>query len=151
MRRAAFRLGLAVACLLPLAAAAQEVVLVARAVIYPGQTIADELLREVELKPDRIAPPAVARERRELVGKVARKTLLPAHYIPLASVREPYVVEPGAAVQAVFVSGGLTISATAVTLEAGAAGDMVKVRNIDSGKIVSGAVMADGTVRIAAQ
>ena len=49
-----------------------------------------------------------------------------------------------------FVAGGLTISVTAVTLEPGSAGDLVKVRNIDSGAIFSGIVMADGTVRVGA-
>ena len=48
----------------------------------------------------------------------------------------------------VFVAGALTISATAVTLQPGAAGDQVKVRNVDSGKILSGTVMADGTIRV---
>jgi len=37
-----------------------------------------------------------------------------------------------------------------VTLQPGAAGDLVKVRNIDSGKIFSGTVMADGSIRVSA-
>ena len=49
-----------------------------------------------------------------------------------------------------FVAGALTISATAVTLQPGAAGDFVKVRNIDSGKVFSGTVMADGSIRVGA-
>ena len=60
----------------------------------------------------------------ELDGKVARRTLLPGRYIPVNSLREACLVEQGAAVQVVFVAGGLTISATAVTLEPGAAGDL---------------------------
>ncbi|RUY13900.1 flagella basal body P-ring formation protein FlgA, partial [Mesorhizobium sp. M7A.F.Ca.CA.001.13.2.1] len=40
--------------------------------------------------------------------------------------------------------------ATAVTLQPGAAGDLVKVRNIDSGEILSGTVMADGTIQVSA-
>ena len=52
--------------------------------------------------------------------------------------------------QVYFIAGQLTISATAVTLQSGAAGDLVKVRNPDSGKVFSGTVMADGTVRVGA-
>jgi flagella basal body P-ring formation protein FlgA len=37
-----------------------------------------------------------------------------------------------------------------VALQPGAAGDLVKVRNVDSGKIFSGTVMADGTIRVGA-
>ena len=65
-------------------------------------------------------------------------------------VREAWLVEQGASVQVMFVSGALTISATAVTLQSGAAGDFVKVRNIDSGKVFSGTVMADGSIRVGA-
>ena len=44
----------------------------------------------------------------------------------------------------------MVISITAVPLEPGAAGDVVKLRNVDSGRIFSGIVMADGTVRVGA-
>ncbi|TIS61702.1 MAG: hypothetical protein E5W93_06825, partial [Mesorhizobium sp.] len=37
-----------------------------------------------------------------------------------------------------------------VTLQPRAAGDLIKVRNIDSGKIISGIVMADGTIKVGA-
>ncbi len=131
-------------------ALAQEVVLIPNRVIYPGETITMDLLREVTLKPGKIIPPAVAITLPELDGKVAVRTLLPARYIADGSVREPWVVERGASVQMVFVSGGLTISAAAVTLEPGAAGDFVKVRNVDSGKILTGTVMADGSIRVGA-
>lgn len=63
-------------------------------------------------------------------------------------MREAWLVEQGAAVQVLFVVGSLTISATVVTLQPGAAGDLIKVRNIDSGKIFAGTVMADGSIRV---
>jgi flagellar basal body P-ring formation protein FlgA len=139
---------MALCCALP--ALAQETVLIPNRVIYPGETVAAEALKEVTLKPGKQAPEAVAVSLAELDGKVARRTLLPGRYVPLSSLREAYLVEQGAAVEVVFVSGVLTISASAVTLEPGSAGDLVKVRNIDSGKILSGTVMADGSIRIGA-
>ena len=135
-------------CALP--ALAQEIVLIPSRVIYPGETVSADALKEVELKPGKQAPEAVAVTLAELEGKVARRTLLTGRYIPLSSLREAYLVEQGAAVEVVFVSGALTISASAVTLEPGSAGDLVKVRNIDSGKILSGTVMADGSIRVGA-
>ena len=81
---------------------------------------------------------AFAREPAELIGKVAKRTLLPGRFVPLAAVRDAYLVQQGAPVQMMFVEGGLTISATAVTLEPGSAGDVVKVRNADSGKVLTG-------------
>jgi flagella basal body P-ring formation protein FlgA len=131
-------------------ALAQEIVLIPNRVIYPGETIDLAALKEVTLKPGKVVPGAVAIHAAELDGKVARRTLLPGRYIPLNSLREAWLVEQGAAVQVQFVAGALTISATAVTLQQGAAGDLVKVRNIDSGKVFSGTVMADGSIRVGA-
>jgi flagella basal body P-ring formation protein FlgA len=137
-----------VSCAVP--ALAQEIVLIPNRVIYPGETVSAGALKEVTLKPGKQAPEAVAVTLAELDGKVAKRTLLTGRYVPLSSLREAYLVEQGAAVEVVFVSGALTISASAVTLEPGSAGDLVKVRNIDSGKILSGTVMADGSIRIGA-
>jgi flagella basal body P-ring formation protein FlgA len=131
-------------------ACAQEVVLIPNRVIYPGETVDLAALKEVTLKPGKVIPPAVVFRAPELEGKVAKRTLLPGRYIPAAALREAWLVEQGASVQVMFVSGALTISATAVTLQSGAAGDFVRVRNIDSGKVFSGTVMADGSIRVGA-
>ncbi|MEW9804477.1 flagellar basal body P-ring formation chaperone FlgA [Mesorhizobium marinum] len=131
-------------------ALAQDVVLIPNRVIYPGETLELAILREVTLKPGKVIPPAVAVAAAQLEGKVAKRTLLPGRYIPEAALREAWVVEQGTPVQVMFVSGSLVISATAVTLQSGAAGDIVRVRNLDSGKTFSGIVMGDGTVRVGA-
>ncbi|RUX77336.1 flagellar basal body P-ring formation protein FlgA [Mesorhizobium sp. M7A.F.Ca.US.006.04.2.1] len=127
-----------------------EVVLIPSRVIYPGETINLAALKQVTLTVGKHKPEAVATRAEELDGKVAKRTLLPGRYIPSAAIREAWLVEQGASVQIFFIAGGLTISATAVTLQPGAAGDLVKVRNIDSGKILSGTVMADGTIQVSA-
>lgn len=131
-------------------AGAQEVVLIPNRVIYPGEVLGPAVLKEVTLMPGRQKPDAMATTAQQLDGKVAKRTLLPGRYIPASAVREAWVVEQGAAVQVYFIAGALSISATAVTLQPGAAGDVVKVRNIDSGKIFTGTVMADGTIRVGA-
>jgi flagella basal body P-ring formation protein FlgA len=129
---------------------AGEVVLIPNRVIYPGETIELGALKRVTLIAGKHKPDAVATRAEELDGKVAKRTLLPGRYIPSAAVREAWLVEQGASVQVFFIAGGLTISATAVTLQPGSAGDLVKVRNVDSGKILSGTVMADGTIQVSA-
>jgi flagella basal body P-ring formation protein FlgA len=129
---------------------AGEVVFIPNRVIYPGETIAPAALKQVTLVPGKQKPDAVAASVEELDGRIAKRTLLPGHYIPVNAIRQAWVVEQGAPVQLIFAVGPLTISASAVTLQPGSAGDLVKVRNTDSGKIVSGTVMADGTIRVGA-
>jgi flagella basal body P-ring formation protein FlgA len=127
---------------------AGETVAIANRVIYPGEAIPADALKEVMLRDGKLPPSSVAMAITDIEGKVARRTLLPGRYIPMAAVRDAWLVELGASVQLVFVSGVLTISAAAVTLQPGAAGDLVKVRNVDSGKVLSGTVMADGSIRV---
>lgn len=138
----------ALAALLPLPASAGEIVLVPNRVIYPGQTVTVDALQEVELAAGKVPPPGVLITVEALDGKVARRTLLPGRYVREGALREAWLVEKGATVEMIFVAGNLTIAAAAVVLEPGAAGDVVKVRNIDSGKIVSGTVLADGKIRV---
>ncbi|HEX7075273.1 MAG TPA: flagellar basal body P-ring formation chaperone FlgA [Hyphomicrobiaceae bacterium] len=129
-------------------ASAQEMAVVSTRVIYPGQTIQADALKDIVLKRPPRGISAIVRSSDEIVGKVARRTLLPGRLIPEGSVREPYLVETGSPVTVIFRSGALSISLIAVPLESGAAGDVVKLRNMDSGAVFSGVVLSDGTVRV---
>jgi len=129
-------------------AQAAETVLVPNRVIYPGETVEAAALSAVTLLEGKIAPADMAVALPDIEGKVAKRTLLPGRYVPINALRDAFLVDKGAAVEAVFVSGSLRISASAVTLTAGSAGDAMKVRNVDSGKILSGILMADGTVMV---
>lgn len=131
-------------------ASAEDVAVVTNRVVYPGETIGADALREVPVKNGKRDLSTVVTFVEQIEGKIARRTLLPGRFIAVNSVRDAYLIEQGAAVQVMFVHGGLTISATAVTLQAGSAGDVVKVRNMDSGNVFTGTVMADGSIRIGA-
>lgn len=150
MRRALTILATAaLGALAPLApATAEEVAVVVNRIVYPGETIGAETLQEVALRNSKRTKAPIVQALEQAEGKVAKRTLLPGKLIPLASLREAYVIEAGEPVTVNLVQGALTISATAVPLQPGALGDMVRLRNADSGKIFTGIVMADGTVRI---
>jgi flagella basal body P-ring formation protein FlgA len=142
-------------CLLALAAFAlpahaQDVAVVTRHVVYPGQEVSAGDLRVVTVTNHNRDLRTVATRIGQVDGKLTRRTLLPGHYIPLNAIRDAYAVEQGAAVRVLYSQDGLVITATAVTLEPGSAGDVIKVRNMDSGRVFSGIVMADGTVRVGA-
>jgi flagella basal body P-ring formation protein FlgA len=118
--------------------------------IYPGDVIKDEWLEDRPFPADTMGmgTGAVIDSRRALVGKVARRTLLPGKPIPANAVGERKIVTNGAMVKVVFQEGGLTIVTYAAALQAGTVGDVIPVRNIDSGLIVSGVVQPDGSVRV---
>ncbi len=135
-----------VVCAIP--AAAQDVGLpTPKAVIYPGDLILDQMLADV---PDAVrdGPGPFVGSRTLIVGKVARLTLLPGHAIPFAGVANRKLVANGQEVRLVFSEGGLVIMTTGAALQDGSIGDIVRVRNSDSGVTVSGSVQADGTVSV---
>jgi flagellar basal body P-ring formation protein FlgA len=131
-------------------ALAQEIAVVTKRVVYPGETIESEILREVTLKAGRRVPEAMVTSISTIQGKVAKRTLLPGRYIPMASIRDVYLIEQGAPVEVIFKHGALTITAQAVSLEPGSEGDLIKVRNLDSGAVFVGQIMPDGTIKVGA-
>jgi flagella basal body P-ring formation protein FlgA len=117
--------------------------------IYPGDVIRDDLLEERSFPVPAGESWAVYRARDGLVGKTARRTLLPGKPIALNAARDPYVVQQGKPVALIFQEGALTITAQAVPLQSGGIGDLLSLRNTESGAVVKGIVQADGTVRVA--
>jgi len=129
-------------------AAAEPVAVIPTQIIYPGDTVEPEFLKTVEVTNKRIRRD-YASSMDQVAGMVARRTLLPGRVIPVSSVREPYVVERGSTVTMVYSKDGLTITAPGSPLKPGSVGDFVRVRNLNTGVMVSGTVMADGTIRVA--
>ncbi len=118
--------------------------------IYPGEVIDAHRLEEVEVtNPALTGDYAVSAE--QVTGKVTSRTLLQGRVILVSALREPYAVERGKAVRIVFANGPLTITAGGAPLENAAVGDLIRVRNTDSGIIVSGTVMDDGTIHVVAK
>ena len=118
-----------------------------RVVIYPGDIIQDDMLSDLPADTARGVGP-FAETRSAVIGKMARRTLLPGTAIPLAGIDVPRLVVNGAEVNLVFIDGGLSITAVGMALQDGAAGDSVKVRNDDSGVTVTGVVQPNGAVRV---
>jgi flagella basal body P-ring formation protein FlgA len=129
---------------------AGEVAVVATRVVYPGEVIQPKMVEEVPLVRGNRKLGPIFQDARLLYGKISTRTMLPGRLIPSTAVRDAYLVDTGQPVEALLVDGAMVISITAVPLEPGAAGDVVKLRNVDSGRIFSGIVMAEGTVRVGA-
>ncbi|QGM97913.1 flagellar basal body P-ring formation chaperone FlgA [Methylocystis parvus] len=129
-------------------AGAQETLPVARLTIYPGDVIAEAMLDERALGLAPGSEALYARTRDKLIGKVARRTLLPGQPIPAIAVDNPRIITIGAQIKMVFLEDGLQIVAYGVAQQAGGVGDLIRVRNQDSGLFVSGRVQSDGSVRV---
>ena len=129
-------------------AAAGQFVPVPTVVIYPGDVIRDGMLTEKEMPDDFAGRAAAVLDRGALVNKTSRRTLLPNLPISKTAVGEPKVVVVNAMVRIVFAEGGMTISTYGSALQSGAVGDVIPVRNLESGLTISGTIGNDGAVHV---
>jgi len=116
-------------------------------VIYPGEVIKDDLLVDAPAS-NRTESGPIATERGRVIGKVARRTLLPHHPIALSAVADLPLVVSGRTIVATYVEDLLSISGRVMALQDGRLGDLIQVRSLDSGKVLTGMVQADGGVRM---
>lgn len=121
---------------------------VPRVTIYPGQVIVKGMLAERAFRSGSVDEASATSSSDALIGKVARQTLLPGRPINQGAIREPHAVTQGQAALIIFQSGALTITGSAIALQSGGTGDVVSVRNVDSGRIIKGTIGADGAVHV---
>ncbi|QXX74715.1 flagellar basal body P-ring formation chaperone FlgA [Methylovirgula sp. HY1] len=138
-----------VMCVAPLAAAPTHVLPVPAITIYPGDRIRNRYLVDRHFADnEQILRGNVIDSRLALVGKLARRTLLPGAPIPVNAVTDPNAVTNGQKVRVVFSQDGLYIQTYCIALQTGRIGQVISVRNPDSGTTISGIVQADGSVRV---
>lgn len=81
-------------------------------------------------------------------GLEAKVTLYPGRPILPSQLGPPALVERNQQVRMVFKDGPLAISTEGRTLDRGGFGARVRVMNLESRQIVSGAVAADGSIEV---
>ena len=128
-----------------------DVVVTVNRVIYPGQTVPADAVVETRLRQPLRNATQVIRNRDDLIGMVAAKTILPKRLIAPNAVREAYAIEAGEAATVYYRQGPLTIAMDAVALQSAGYGDPIRVRNTQSGRTITGIVMPDGSVAVEAR
>ncbi|MBY0562044.1 flagellar basal body P-ring formation chaperone FlgA [Hyphomicrobium sp.] len=148
--------GFAAAALLAIFAASAVVhateggrtVFVPRAVIYPGDVITSEALMERKLLVAPNNPPVFGERSEELLGKVARRTLLPNELIPGTAVKTPDLIKQGKTYKLTYESQFVSIIGVGVPLQSGSVGEIINVRNPDTGLIIKARIKADQTLTV---
>jgi len=130
-------------------ASAQEVMLPVPVItLYPGDVVTDSNIVDRAFRSGTRATQISIESRMAIIGKVARRTLLPGQPIPTNAVDDPKLVRRGVPTQVVFRDADLVITGVVEPLQSAAVNETVKARNPDSGLTVVGVVQADGTIRV---
>jgi flagella basal body P-ring formation protein FlgA len=114
--------------------------------IRRGERLVADALREgvVELRPGQ----DVYASAEEVVGKRSTRTLSAGRPIRRGSVRVPPLVKRGQTVVVEAQIGAMRITSRGRAMEEGVAGEVVPVRNADSGKVFPARVEGDGTLTL---
>jgi flagellar basal body P-ring formation protein FlgA len=116
--------------------------------IRVGEVIKDDMITERAFASNLLGVALFIEGRPTLVGRMARRTLLPGQPIPTNAVEDPWAVARGAVVKVIVEDSGLWIVTSGSALQSGAAGAVIPVRNVDTGVIIRGIVQPDGTVKV---
>jgi flagella basal body P-ring formation protein FlgA len=151
--RKAIRYGIALLAVCALAGVAKaedsgRTVFVPRAVIYPGDRLTDATLIERQLLVTPGNPPVFGERAQDLLGKVARRTLLPGELIPEMAVRAEDLIKQGRTYKLTYNTRFLSIIGVGVPLQSGAIGEVVNVRNPETGVIIKARVEPDQSLAV---
>lgn len=116
--------------------------------LYPGDAIDPQALTTKPFTGNAAIWQNYAADRDQLLGMHAKHTLIAGAPIALSAIKPADLVRRGVDAQATFSSGVLEIVSAVTPLESGAAGDVIQVRNPDSGLTLRATVMPDGTLRV---
>jgi flagella basal body P-ring formation protein FlgA len=116
-------------------------------IIYPGEEIDAKRLARVEVTNKNLAR-GYAQDISQVQGLVTTRTLLPGRTIMVGGLKQPSAIKRGDKILLVYDNGMLRITATGVPLDEGAVGELIQVRNTDTGVILSGTIMPDKTVLV---
>ncbi|MBL0370678.1 flagellar basal body P-ring formation protein FlgA [Rhizobium sp. KVB221] len=150
LKRVAVLAALPLICLFSGQVKAEElgVAVVPTQIIYPGEAVEADKLESVDVTNPNLLD-GYARKVSEIEGLISTRTLLPGRTIMVSALREPYTVRRGDKIILVYDNDGLRITASGTPLADAITGALIKARNTDTGVIISGTVMADGSLLVA--
>jgi len=125
----------------------QQLVPVLNRSIRAGEEILETDLNFKKLKVKKISR-NIAVDIQDIIGKSPRRSVRAGSPIVLSNLGDPVTVEKGKLVSVTLNEGGINLSITGRTLEAGSEGDIIRVENIASRKTVQAEVLNANEVRI---
>lgn len=131
------------ALLLLLAPGAAAETVVTTQTIRPQQIITGDLVR---VDPAEVAGAYTSLD--EVIGLEARVAIYPGRVVMRSALGVPALIDRNQVVELVYAYGGLRIKAEGRSLGRGAAGERIRVMNVDSRTVLFGTIAPDGTVLV---
>ena len=113
----------------------------------PGEVIGERDVQWTRVEVRRAGPNTVSRLE-DLVGRTPRRPIAAGQPVRLTDVLPNFVINKGDMVTIVLKSGTMMLTARAEALQKGAVGDVIRVRNNNSRKVLETRVIAADTVTV---
>jgi len=133
------------------AADVAHTVFVPRRVIYPGDVITADALVERKVLRSADSGAVFGENPADVVGKVSRRTLLRGELIPNSAIRNKDLILQGRPYKLIYNSQFVSVVGTGIPLQSASAGEMVSVRNPDTGLVIKARVQPDQTLAVEEQ
>jgi len=82
-----------------------------------------------------------------VLGKVAKRDIRAGEVVKERDLEPNFVVKRGRPVRIIYEANGIHVELPAIALENGAVGDIIKVRNVSTGKVIVCKVIGENTVK----
>lgn len=116
-------------------------------IIQPGEIISEEDIDKKEISESKLKDYMIT-DANEIIGLTPKRTIAPNQFIKTSQLQKKKDVEKGQTVQVHYKSGNLNITSQGKALDQGAMGDMVRVMNPQSKKVIEGFVSGTGEVSL---
>lgn len=124
-----------------------KTVLVAKRALIKGSRITDEDLQQVEMDAQRLKQ-GYFTDKQQLVGLISKQNISPNSPLSPYNIELAKLIHKGEQVAIIATDNHLTISMDGIALNEGVLGDLIKVKNKSSHKIVEAQVSGKKQVKI---
>lgn len=125
----------------------QTLLPVLRKFVAAGQEILEQHIDFISVRSSKVSRNIVT-DASELIGKSPRRGIRPNSLIRANNLGEPQLMKKGQLIAISFKAGKLTLNVTGKALEAGGKGDLIRVENINSRKILQAEIVSSEQARV---
>mgnify|MGYP002856451111 CR=1 FL=1 len=115
-----------------------------------SEIVADEDISWIEIPSRKVKRDTVTDEL-QLIGNSLRGSAYPFKPVRLSHITRPMIMERNSTIDLVFQSQNLSLKTVGIALDSGAKGDIIRVKNASSNKVVRAQIVSDREVTVLAQ
>lgn len=115
--------------------------------IPKGEVISAEDIEYIDVASHKLRPDTILDEN-ELVGKILKNSKSPLIPVRKRDVQQKQIVERSDNINILYKTAAITLSATGMAMDGGAEGDLIRVKNLSSNKIVQAVVQSSSTALV---